>query len=78
MNTIKYYIVPLEKIEELKPLMIESLNSQNIYIRMNIEGTLGIMMFIEELAPVDYPGYTKLEMAEIVSGPDWTNIEELN
>lgn len=75
---IKYYIVPLEKIEELKPLMIESLNSENIYIRMNIEGTLGIMTFTEELAPVDYQGYTKLEMAQIVSGPDWTNIEELN
>jgi hypothetical protein len=75
---IKYYIVPLEKIEELKPLMIESLNTQNIYIRMNIEGTLGIMTFTEELAPVEYLGYTKIEMAQIVSGPDWTNIEELN
>jgi len=75
---IKYYIVPLEKIEELKPLMIESLNSENIYIRMNIEGTLGIMTFTEELAPVAYQGYTKLEMAQIVSGPDRTNIEELN
>lgn len=78
MNKIKYYIIPLDKIEELKPLMIESLNSENIYIRMNIEGTLGIMTFTEELAPVDYPGYSKLEMVQIVSGPDWTNIEELN
>lgn len=78
MNKIKYYIIPLDKIEELKPLMIKSLNTENIYIRMNIEGTLGIMTFTEELAPVDYQGYTKLEMVQIVSGPDWTNIEELN
>jgi hypothetical protein len=78
MNTLKYYIIPSDKIEDLKPLMIESLKTQNIYVRMSLDATLGIMIFTEELAPVEYQGYTKAEMSEIVSGPDWTNNEELN
>lgn len=78
MNTLKYYIIPSDKIEDLKPLMIESLKTQNIYVRMSLDATLGIMIFTEEIKPVEYQGYTKAEMSEIVSGPDWTNNEELN
>lgn len=78
MNTLKYYIIPSDKIEDFKPLMIESLKTQNIYVRMSLDATLGIMIFTEELTPVEYQGYTKAEMTEIVSAPDWTNNEELN
>lgn len=78
MNTLKYYIIPWDKIEDFKPLMIESLKTQNIYVRMSLDATLGIMIFAEHLAPQGLTPYTKAEMTEIVSGPDWTNNEELN
>jgi hypothetical protein len=56
--------------------MIESLNSQHIYIRMSLDNTKGLMVFKESIAPQGLTPYTKEEMLVIVSGPEWTTIEE--
>ena len=76
IDDLRYYIIPLDNIEEYKPLMIESLNTQNIYIRMSLDDTKGIMVFSDSLAPQGVTPYTKEEMLVIVSGPEWTTIEE--
>jgi hypothetical protein len=76
IEDLRYYIIPSDNIEEYKPLMIQSLNTQNIYIRMSLDETLGIMIFAEHLAPQGLTPYTKEEMLVIVSGPEWTTIEE--
>ena len=76
IEDLRYYIIPSDNIEEYKPLMIESLNTQNIYIRMSLDDTKGIMVFSDSLAPQGVTPYTKEEMLVIVSGPEWTTIEE--
>ena len=76
IDDLKYYIVLQDNIDGYKSLMIESLNSQHIYIRMSLDNTKGIMVFKESIAPQGLTPYTKEEMLVIVSGPEWTTIEE--
>ncbi len=76
IDDLRYYIVLHDDIDGYKSLMIESLNSQNIYIRMSLDNTKGIMMFKESIAPQGLTPYTKEEMLVIVSGPEWITIEE--
>ncbi len=76
IDDLKYYIILQDDIDGYKSLMTESLNSQNIYIRMSLDNTKGIMMFKESIAPQGLTPYTKEEMLVIVSGPEWITIEE--
>jgi hypothetical protein len=76
IEDLRYYIVLKHEIDGYKSLMIESLGSQHIYIRMSLDDTKGIMMFKESIAPQGLTPYTKEEMLVIVSGPEWTIIEE--
>ena len=76
IEDLRYYIVLKDDIDGYKTLMIESLGSQHIYIRMSLDDTKGIMMCKESIAPQWLTPYTKEEMLVIVSGPEWTTIEE--
>jgi hypothetical protein len=76
IDDLRYYIILQDDIDGYKSLMIESLNSQHIYIRMSLDNTKGIMVFKESIAPQGLTPYTKEEMLVIVSGPEWTTIEE--
>jgi hypothetical protein len=76
IDDLRYYIILQDDIDGYKSLMIESLNSQHIYIRMSLDNTKGLMVFKESIAPQGLTPYTKEEMLVIVSGPEWTTIEE--
>ena len=73
---LKYYIIPHDEIAEYIPLMEESFGHDNIYVRMQLDQTKGIMLFLEELAPKGFTAYSKSEMLEITDGPEWLQIEE--
>lgn len=68
---MKYYIIPQNKIAEYTPLMKQSLGNDNIWIRMSVDGSEGLMEFTEELAPEGYTGYTVEEIREIMLTPEW-------
>jgi hypothetical protein len=74
MNYLKYYIVLKDDIDGYKNIMIQSLGSQHIYIRMSLDDSKGIMVFSEDIAPQGLTPYTKEEMLVIVNGPEWTTI----
>ena len=73
---LEYYIIPQDKIVEYIPLMEQSFGHDNIYVRMSLDQTKGIMLFLKELAPQGYTAYSESEMLKITDGPEWLQIEK--
>jgi hypothetical protein len=68
---MNYYIIPQDKIESYLPLMKESFKHDNVWIRMNLRNTEGLMEFTDDLAPEGYTAYSHEEIQEILVTDDW-------
>tara|TARA_R110001606_G_scaffold174740_4_gene321335 strand:- start:1623 stop:1841 length:219 start_codon:yes stop_codon:yes gene_type:complete len=68
---MNYYIIPQDKIESYLPLMKESFKHNNVWIRMNLSNTEGLMEFTDELAPEGYTAYSREEIQVILITDAW-------
>jgi len=68
-----FYIIEEENIQNFTPLMEQSYGHDNIYIRMSNDGTLGLMNFTNELAPIGYFSYTLGEIKVIMNSSNWND-----
>ena len=69
---MKYYIIEQEKITKYLPLMEQSFGHTNISVSMNLDESVGLMQFTDELAPKGYTSYTNKEIQDILRNSQWS------
>ena len=76
IQSLKYYIIPKDEINDYINLMIASFGHDNIFVRLSLDETEGIMLFTNKLAPEGFPAYSESDMLKITDGPKWLKIED--